>query len=632
MPHLFPTQRRADGPSPSSWRWRGTGAAALLASCCIPSVAAFAQACPPAPSYPLATTLATIKVGDYWIYEQAGTLTLAPGAALPAAPAGGPPGTAPSGGPIPLSGTFVETVETRNFQGQPTMALVVKQNLTIGGNSIYGNNPAPAQIFYVEQDPTTNDLLVIGDNAGPGGTDEAASSPQEFYPGSWSTSAAYNNVLAFPSGNQTGVYLNVTGTQVVHTRIGDFDSWVAPNGATLPATGAVLDTGIDYWTPQLGAPVAFTTVTNLPDGSVRNLSATLIKTSKAPSLYPVVADNLNHPRGLTYNYGALWLTEAGVGGSGPCFAGVGGQNCFGNSGRVSVVKFGQDYTIDDKLGSLATPLIDSAVGPSGITFANGRPLVVVGAGAPQSAISQLGAQQSQVGVLQTFGFGPGGVQAQTVANMANYEFVNNPDNRPLPDGTVAPDSNPFGLTSIGPNAYVADGAAHTATKVTPKGAISVVGIMPPQMVPQPGSTTGATMVEDSVPTGIMPAPYGGGVLVADYTGYPYVPGTANIWKMQEGQDPKVFASGFTNLIGLSPAPNGGVYALEMTDQGALSPDVGGSLIYLSPQGDQKVLACQGLIQPTGIATAPNGDVYVSNYGLNPGYGQVVRVLSGQKSP
>ncbi len=517
----------------------------------------------------------------------------------------------------------------RMFQGQPTLALVVVQNLTANGVSIYGSNPAPEQIFYVQQDPATNDLLVVGDNAGPGGTDEAAITPAEFYPGSWSTSTAYDKVLSFPSGNQTGVYLNVTGTQTVATRIGNFDAWVAPNGATT-ATGGVLDTGIDYWTPQLGAPVAFSTVTNLPDGSVRTLNATLIKSSEVPSLYPVVADNLNHPRGLAFGpYGGLWLTEAGVGGTGPCIPFMGTTNCFGNSGRVSVVAAGKNPTVTDTLASLATPLVDQATGPNGITFANGKPHVIIGNGGPQEATNVLGPLESQMGVLLSLGVSSSGVDVKTVASVANYEYANDPDHRPNPDGTLTPESNPYGVTSIGEDAYVADAGAHTVLKVTPTGDISVVGIIPPQMVDQPAYPGGPVpTLEDSVPTGITPGPYGQGLLVADYTGYPYVPGTANIWQVQEGQAPKVFASGFTNLIGLSPAPDGGVYALEMASNGALSGDPGGSVIHVSPQGVQNVIACQGLIQPTGIATSPYGDVYVSNYGVTPGYGQVVKVISG----
>ncbi len=620
MKHLFPIDRPVGGRPASPRRLKGARVATLLAGCCIPTAAGLAQqACPPAPSHGLATRLSTIKVGQYWIYEQTGTTT------LPAS------GTTPSA-TLPLSGTFVEHVETRNFQGKPTLALVVVQNLAANGVSIYGSNPAPEQIFYVEQDPKTNDLMVIGDNAGPNG-DEVAVTPQEFYPGAWSTATTYNDTLAFPSGNQTGLYLNVTGTTTVATRIGDFEAWVAPNGATT-ATGGVLDTGIDYWTPQLGAPVAFTTVTNLPNGAVNTLSATLIKTSEVASLYPVVSDNLNHPRGLAFDpYGVLWFTEAGVGGAGPCIPFMGTTNCFGNSGRVSAAAFGQRFTIAGNLASLATPLLDQASGPNGITFANGKPYVIIGDGGPQSAVNVLGSLQSQTGVLlatgvkrNTFGF-------QTVASVANYEYANDPDHRPNPDGTLTPESNPYGVTSIGADVYVADAGAHTILKVAPGGAVSVVGVIPPQYVNQaafPGGPVPA--LEDSVPTGITPAPYGKGILVADYTGFPYVPGTANIWQVQAGQAPKVFASGFTNLIGLSPAPDGGVYALEMTSNGAQSADPGGSVIHVSPQGQQTVVACQGLIQPTGIATSPGGDVYVSNYGITAGYGQVVKVISGSRRP
>ena len=632
MIYTIPIIRHVGSRPVLSRRIKGAKVAALLASCCIPSAASFAQTaktqdCPPAPAYGLATNLATLKVGDYWIYEQSGTVTLpassSTSAAPPAgaAPTGPPTGSTPSG-PVPISGTFVETVETRTFQGQPTLALVVVQNLTIAGASIYGTNPAPQEIFYVQQDPTTNNVLVIGDNAGPNGTDRVAATPEEFYPGAWSTSTSYNDTLNFGANGSTGLYLNVTGTTTVNTRIGDFQAWVAPNGATT-ATGGVLDTGIDYWTPQLGAPVAFSTVTNLPDGSVRSLTATLIKSSRVPSLYPVLADNLSQPRGLAFDpLGNLWLTEAGVGGTGPCIPFMGTVNCFGNSGKVSVLAFGRKFTVDGQLGSLATPLVDQATGPNGITFAEGRPYVVLGDGGPQSAVSQLGTLQSQLGVLITAGFSPSGIQVQTVASLADYMYANNPN----PGSKPTAESNPYGVTSIGRNVYVADGGGQTITQVTPAGAISVVAIIPNQSIDMP-AFPGAPVptAVASVPTGIMPSPDGKGLLVADYSGYPYFPGTSRIWEVPLGQAPTVFASGFTNLIGLSPAGDGGVYALEMVDKGALSGDFGGSVVYVSPSGQQTVIACNGLIQPTGIATGPDGNLYVSNYGVTQSYGQVVKI-------
>ncbi len=602
--------------STSTWCCRRLKAALLLASCCVPVAPSIAQVIPPTtpvPTYPLATKLTTLKVGDYWIYEQSGTMTV---------PASGSTAAAT----LPLSGTFVEDVETRTFQGQPTLALVVKQNLTIGGVSIYGNNPAPEEIFYVEQDPKTNDVLVLGDNATPTGTAEVAATPAEFYLGGWSMGASYNDALVFPSG-KTGLYLNVTGTTTIKTRIGNFQAWVAPNGATT-ATGAALDTGIDYWSPQLGAPVAFSTSTNLPTGGVRNLTATLVKSSRVASLYPVLADNLDHPRGLAFDpLGDLWFTEAGIGGSGPCIAFMGNSNCFGNTGKVSVLAFGQRFVVDDKLASLATPLVDQASGPNGITFSDGRPYVIIGDGGPQSAVDALGSLQNQTGILGTVGLTRSGLVAQSVASVADYEYVNDPDHRPNPDGTLTPESNPFGVTSIGRNVYVADGGAHTVLQVTPAGTISVVGVIPAQQVSVPSPTGGAPTpgVEDSVPTGIIPAPDGKGLLVADYSGYPYLPGTSRIWRVQQGQAPEVFASGFTNLIGLSTDNKGGIYALEMTSSGATSSDLGGSVIHIPASGQRVTLADQGLIQPTGITTGSDGSVYVSNYGLTPGYGQVVKI-------
>lgn len=158
MIYMVPTDHRIGGHRMSRSRLKGARVAALLATCCLPSVPGLAQTqnCPPAPAHPLATNLATIKEGDYWIYEQSGTVTL-PASAAAGSPASAPAGPPSSGavpaGPVPISGTFVEHVETRTFQGQPTLALVVEQKLLINGASIYGNNPAPQQIFYVQQIP-----------------------------------------------------------------------------------------------------------------------------------------------------------------------------------------------------------------------------------------------------------------------------------------------------------------------------------------------------------------------------------------------------------------------------------------------------------------------------------------------
>ena len=524
---------------------------------------------------------------------------------------------------------MVEDIETLTFQGQPTLAIVSTQNLTVGGVSITGSAPPPKGIFYVQQDPATNNVLVIGDNMGPNGSDRVALQPEVFYPGQWSASTAYDNTLAWASGGSTEVYLNVSGTQTVSTPIGNFEAWVAPNGAIDSVSGAT-DTGIDYWSPQLGAPVQYELTANLPNGAVNHLVGTLAKTNRVNSLYPVLANKLNHPRGLAFDpAGSLWLTEAGVGGSGPCIPFMGNTNCFGNSGRISRIVDGKPQTVVDSLASLATPLVDQATGANGIAFAGGKPYVIIGNGGPQSAVDVLGSLADQTGVLLGLtASGSGTYSTATAGLISQYEYVNDPDHRPNPDGTLTPESNPYAVTAIGRNVFVADAGAHTALRVQPNGSISLIGVIPAQSVNQPAFPGAPVPTQvDSVPTAIIPAPDGKGLLVADFTGYPYFPGTASIWRVRGGRQPTVYASGFTNLIGLSPAEDGGVYALEMAANGFLSGDPSGAIIHVSPAGQQQVVACHGLVYPTGITTGQNGALFVSNYGVIPGYGEVVEVPS-----
>ena len=51
----------------------------------------------------------------------------------------------------------------------------------------------------------------------------------------------------------------------------------------------------------------------------------------------------------------------------------------------------------------------------------------------------------------------------------------------------------------------------------------------------------------------------------------------------------------------------------------------GALIRLGSGGTRTVVASQGLIAPAGLAIGPDGSIYVSNFGVLPGAGQVVRL-------
>jgi len=72
-------------------------------------------------------------------------------------------------------------------------------------------------------------------------------------------------------------------------------------------------------------------------------------------------------------------------------------------------------------------------------------------------------------------------------------------------------------------------------------------------------------------------------------------------------------------------PKGSLYVLEITSAGLLAGDPTGALIKVWPNGKQETVASTGLVTPTAVAIARNGDVYVSNYGTSAGKGEVVNL-------
>lgn len=594
--------------------------AVLVLGCFIPPGFAQQRTCEPAPHHKLFSVLKELHPGDYWVYSVTGDIAAPPSLQAPSIP-------------LPLGGTIVNEIQIMPFGGNPTLALVASQNLTVAGASLFGPNTPPKGIFYLNQDPVTKDVFIIGDNLGPDGTDRIAQQPKAFYPGLWSNATAYDHTLDWTSGTTTRLTLSVTGTDLITTVIGDYEVWKAPTGS-IESSGAV-NTGIDWWTPQLGAPVKFDTVTTLPNGGRNHVIGTLIQSNTVRSLYPVMASRLNHPRGMAFDYaGSLWITEAGVGGTGPCvdlgFQG-GGVQCFGTSGAVSRIKNHRREMVTAGLGSFASTLLDQATGPNAITFRDGKPYTVIGNPGTEDASKALGSVGNEMGLLISLnraGDGDGNHQRtpKIEALLSPYEFLYRPDQIVDPQGNPRAESNPFGIAALHDDLYATDAAGHTALKISRSGEISAIAVFPFQSFDKPAFPGGTTPVTvESVPTAIIPAPDGEGLLVADFTGFPFFPGSSRIWRVREGQQPEVFAGGFTNLMGLAAAPDGGVYALEMASNGLNSGDPAGAVIHLSPWGLRTVVTCHGLVYPTGIATGPDGGIYVSNYGIIPGKGQIVRI-------
>jgi hypothetical protein len=106
----------------------------------------------------------------------------------------------------------------------------------------------------------------------------------------------------------------------------------------------------------------------------------------AAASFSVVAEGLDNVRGLSFGPdGALYITEAGVGGDGRCIPGPsleGLDSCTGTSGAVTRLKDGKQERILTGLPSIALrPVGAIGEGPEDIKFdAAGNPYLLIGYG------------------------------------------------------------------------------------------------------------------------------------------------------------------------------------------------------------------------------------------------------------
>ncbi|MBB2949208.1 hypothetical protein FB565_009013 [Actinoplanes lutulentus] len=324
-----------------------------------------------------------------------------------------------------------------------------------------------------------------------------------------------------------------------------------------------------------------------------------------------IATGLDNPRGITFGtHGELYVAESGRGGAGPCQAGPeGGEVCFGRSGAITVVSQGRQWRVLSKLPSLASPEGAEATGPSDVAIGeDGRLYYTVGLGGSPDLRTQV-PQLAGMAKLYRAGRSP-----SVLADIGAYEKSANPD------GVKPPDTNPNGLLATGSGQFVVDAGGNALVRVGRRGRITTVATFPRRPVTAPDGTT---IGMEAVPTSVNRGP-DGAYYVSELTGFPFPAGQARIWRVVPGQAPRVFASGFTNIIDLAWAPDGRLYALEIAHKGLLSGDRTGALIRVDRKGRHTVVASAGLTAPGGVAIRGKY-AYVTNCSVCQGTGSVVRV-------
>jgi hypothetical protein len=329
---------------------------------------------------------------------------------------------------------------------------------------------------------------------------------------------------------------------------------------------------------------------------------------EAAQTIEVVATDLNNPRGLAFGPdGALYVAEAGTGGPGDCLPNPEGGDdvCYGETGSITRIEGMTATRIITGLASIAAPPGFAAAGAHDVAF-NSMDELVIPIGLGGNPISRTGsADLENLGWLVTADLS--GAWSSWV-DIAQYEADENPDGG-------LPDSNPWSVLAVADGYVVSDAGANALFHVSMTGTVTTIAVFPEQMVEFPPGS-GTDMPMHAVPTGVTVGP-DGAYYVGQLTGFPFPVGGASVWRVVPGEAPEVFASGFTNVVDVAFDDDGNLYVLEIATNSLIAgePLPVGALWRVTPRGFRHVVVSDGLAMPTGLTIGPDGNAYVSNFGI-----------------
>jgi len=330
-----------------------------------------------------------------------------------------------------------------------------------------------------------------------------------------------------------------------------------------------------------------------------------------PPTIEVVADHLNNPRQMTTKGGAVYVAEAGLGGT-DCEGLPPDVPCIGLTGSVTRVKHGSAERVQTGLLSVNAGE-GEVVGVDALAF-KGNQLYGIATGAcmleglpvPPEVLAQAGPLLR----LQ------GGDSVEPVADVSAVECTSDPDGQ-------GADTDPYGLAAKGRSFFVADAAGNDIVKVR-DGEASVAAVLSTDSQP--------------VPTSLAFGP--DGALYIGTLNFEGGPGSANIYRLDVHTGAlSVYATGLFAVTGIAFDRMGRLYVSEFTTGfGPEGPLPDGDVVVIPWGGGmdgRKVLGAGSLHFPGGVAVDRTG-VYVSNWSIAPGedgpfgpgnHGQVVRISS-----
>jgi hypothetical protein len=361
--------------------------------------------------------------------------------------------------------------------------------------------------------------------------------------------------------------------------------------------------------------------------------------------FTVVATGLNNPRHLTFGPdGALYVAEAGVGGTDATFDApeIGTSQGLGNTGSITRIKDGIQSRVVTGLPSLGlypiggvlptqTGVTLASVGAHDVVFDGaGKAYVLYGFATTTNNRTQLrqgSGSSADLGQLTSYSIGATGWSADPFrVDLVSFEELDNPDNGDFLN-------NPFDLAFRDNKFYVVDPGGNTFYSIDRAGTINLETVFQTEII------NGVPV--ERVPTGVTFGPDGTRYF-SELAGDSAPPGSARIYRSRPDGSLEIMASGFTQIIGLDSDAAGNLYVLEYDTTPSPPLDFEppesafkGALTFLSSDGkERKILVApgEGLVAPNGIKVGTDGGLYVSNYGITNGTGQVIRYDTARLVP
>ena len=335
----------------------------------------------------------------------------------------------------------------------------------------------------------------------------------------------------------------------------------------------------------------------------------------------VIASGLDNPRGLAFApNGNLYVTEAGIGGTGKCRPSPDGQPvevCYGETGaltRIDPAGVKPPRRVIRNLPSMAGPGgFAASSGPVDVEFSGANAFIAMGWGGDPALRTGIGPKSKLFGTLLLAT--PDGLTFP-VTDVSDNERRNNPAG-----GTV--DSNPYGVLVLSGKRIVADAGANALVESGGMDLLQPSRDRTFAVLPPTGFGT------QPVPTTVVKGP-GGDLFVGQLTGAPFFQGSSTIYRVpRSGGEVEPYLTGLTAVIDIAFDREGTLYIVEIASglvpgPGA-DPGVGNGRLLRKPKNGAVEVVLEGLVFPAGVAIGPDGAIYLSNFGIFPAGGEILRV-------